>query len=376
MFRRTDTTQTATENPSTSPRRPSRAGKALLTLALLGGAVGGGVTGSALTAQLLAPQSAQAAVVVAQPIAQTDQTTVASAVYKQVSPSVVEITTTSTSGRGTLRTTGIGSGFVIDGSGLILTNNHVVAGASGVQVQFSTGDTRTGTVVGSDSANDLAVVRVDSLPKGVSAVTLGDSSKVAVGETAVAIGSPFGLEQTVTEGIISAVNRDWSASGSTLSNLLQTDAPINPGNSGGPLLNANGEVIGITTSIESPVEGNVGIGFAVPINTAKQQLAQLEAGATLQQGYLGISFEQSAITSASATGVTVASVQTGSGAAAAGIQADDVITAVNGTPVATPDDLVAQMASKQPGDKVTLSVKRSGQTRQVTVTLQAQSTAS
>ena len=156
--------------------------------------------------------------------------------------------------------------------------------------------------------------------------------------------------------------------------MIQTDAPINPGNSGGPLLNANGEVIGITTSIESPVEGNVGIGFAVPINTAKQQLAQLEAGATLEQGYLGISFEQDATTSA--TGVTVASVQTGSGAAAAGLQAGDAITAINGNAIATPDDLIAQMGGKQPGDKVMLSVQRSGQTRQVTVTLQAQSTAS
>jgi len=166
---------------------------------------------------------------------QTAQSTnIAGAVLDAAGSSVVEINVTGQGTRGRLTVSGTGSGFVIDASGLILTNQHVIASASDITVQFSTGEERSATVVGSDSANDLALLRVSNMPSGIPAVTLGNSDAVAVGETAIAIGSPFGLEQTVMQGIISAVNRTYSAGGSSLSHLIQTDAPINPGNSGGP----------------------------------------------------------------------------------------------------------------------------------------------
>ena len=340
----------------------------LLALALVGGA--GGAVGSAITAATLAPQSAQASATTAQPIAQTVTTAnAAGAVLKAVGPSVVEITSVAQTGFRNSTATGIGSGFVIDTSGLIATNNHVVAGATSLTVTFSNGQKRTATVVGTDTAHDLAIIRVADIPAGIAAVTLGDSAAVSAGETAIAIGTPFGLEQTVTEGIISAVNRTWSTSSATYTGLLQTDTAINPGNSGGPLLNTAGEVIGINSMIDSPVEGNVGVGFAVPINTLKQQLAQLERGATLVQGYLGVSIAPA--TDASQRGVTVDSVTAGSGAAQAGLQAGDIITAINGTALTDYQSLATLITGKQPGDKVTVTYTRSGKQQQATVTLQA-----
>ena len=367
-----DASQPTPVNAASVPRR--RIGtRLLLGLALATGGVGGGVAGTALSAHWLTPQVAQTAVITAQPIAQSAPAApanVAGAVLKTVGPSVVEVETTSQAGRQQFSASGIGSGFVVDTSGLILTNNHVVDGATSVTVKFSTGETRTATVVGTDSADDLALVRVTNLPAGISAVKLGDSSQVTVGETAIAIGSPFGLDETVTQGIISAVNRTWSPGGQLMRGLLQTDAPINPGNSGGPLLDAQGEVIGINTMIESPVEGNVGVGFAVPSNTIKQQLAKLEAGTNVQQGYLGISVQES--TNANQQGVTIGAVSQNSGAAQAGLQVGDVITAVGGKAVTDYAGLANQIGGKQPGEKVTLAITRNGQERQVVVTLQAQ----
>ncbi|HSH80368.1 MAG TPA: PDZ domain-containing protein, partial [Herpetosiphonaceae bacterium] len=191
-----------------------------------------------------------------------------------------------------------------------------------------------------------------------------------VGETAIAIGSPFGLDATVTQGIISAVERTWSPGGQLMRDLLQTDAPINPGNSGGPLLNAEGEVIGINTLIESPVEGNVGIGFAVPSNTIKQQLAQLEAGEQVDQGYLGISVQEAV--GGNQQGVTIGAVAQGSGAAQAGLQVGDVIVAIDGTTVSDYADVAAQIGGRQPGRQVTLTIRRNGQEQKVVVTLQPQ----
>jgi putative serine protease PepD len=350
-----------------APKHKRRFGAtSLLALAIAGSTVGGGAVGAALTAQVLAPPAAQAAIVTTQPIAQTTQSTnVAGAVLDATGSSVVEINVTGQGTRGRFTVSGTGSGFVVDASGLILTNRHVIASASDITVQFSSGEARSAAVVGSDSANDLALLRVSDMPAGIPAVTLGNSDAVAVGETAIAIGSPFGLEQTVTQGIISAVDRTYSAGGSSLSHLIQTDAPINPGNSGGPLLNAQGQVIGITTLIESPVEGNVGVGFAVPINIAKQQLTQLEGGATLAQGYLGISVQEAT----NQSGLTVAAVQAGSGAATAGLRVGDIITAVDGTTINGFDDLAAQLAGKQPGTKVTLNRQRDQAEQQLVVTL-------
>ncbi|HEY0606226.1 MAG TPA: trypsin-like peptidase domain-containing protein [Herpetosiphonaceae bacterium] len=343
----------------------------LLALALVGGA--GSAVGSAVTAVALNPQPAQAAVSSTQTIAQsTLNTNVAGTVLTAVGPSVVEITTVAQVGFRNATATGTGSGFVLDTNGLIATNNHVVDGATNITVTFSTGEQESATIVGTDSANDLALIRVTSLPASAVPVTLGDSSAVTAGETAIAIGSPFGLEQTITEGIISAVSRTWTTSGETFRGLIQTDTAINPGNSGGPLLNAAGEVIGINTMIESPVEGNVGMGFAVPINTLKQQLAQLESGATVEQGYLGVSIAEA--TDVSQSGVAVGEVSAGSGAAQAGLQAGDIITAIDGSAVTDYESLAGYITGGQAGETVTVTYERNGQQQQASVTLQARST--
>jgi putative serine protease PepD len=308
--------------------------------------------------------------------------TVASSVYEKVGSAVVHIVVTSASGR----SSGNGSGVVIDASGHILTNNHVISGARSISVRFASGETRTAQVIGTDSANDLALLKVD-LPQGVTPAALGDSDAVVVGEIAVAIGSPFGLSETVTQGIVSAVDRTFQTrNGPARQGLIQTDAPINPGNSGGPLLNARGEVIGINSLIESPVEGSVGIGFAVPINVAKQLMPQLQAGANLEPAWLGVSGVTVDPTMARDLGLTVsagvllASVVAGSPAARAGLRGGtetgatvpsggDVVTAIDGKAVASMNDLASRIAGKKPGDSVELTVVRGGQPLRVNVTL-------
>jgi putative serine protease PepD len=266
-------TPPAESAPAPAKRNGRKLGATLaLVLALAGGAVGGGVVGATAATRWLAPTPPPVAVapisapVAAAPIvpipAAPAASTIAGDVYNRVGAAAVEIAVTGRGGRGS------GSGVVVDTDGHILTNNHVVEGARRVNVRFSDGTTREAEVLRTDTSNDLAVIRVD-LPADSVIAALGDSDAVQVGDPVVAIGNPFGLEQTVTQGIVSAVQREW---GRGASGLIQTDAPINPGNSGGPLLNANGDVIGINSMIASPVRGSVGIGFAIPSNTARELL--------------------------------------------------------------------------------------------------------
>jgi putative serine protease PepD len=360
-----------------------------MALALAASTIGGGAVGAVTATRWLAPPQPVAAAAAPQTIsaAPPATTSVAGAVYAKVGPAVVEILSASSAHGGSM--VGIGSGFVVDARGLVLTNNHVVDGARTMRVRFSNGVVREAQVLGRDRGLDLALLRV-KLPAGVPVAPLGDSDSVQVGDTAIAIGSPFGIEQTVTQGIISAVQRDWQPGyGRIQRNLLQTDAPLNPGNSGGPLLNDRGEVIGINTMIESPVRGSVGIGFAVPINAAKQVLPQLEAGAQLEPVWLGISGLALDATLAREHGVAVQSGvlvtdgAAGGPAARAGLRpaqpaanggagrGGDVITAVDGKPVTDVRDIAAAIIGHQPGDTVTLTIVRDGQTRQVPVTLQA-----
>jgi len=202
--------------------------------------------------------------------------TTAESIYKDVSAGVVTITSVVGNGQA------IGSGIVLDTRGDILTNAHVIAGARQMQVTLSNGQIVAATLVGSNSAADLAVIRVSVPASSLHPVTLGNSDSVQIGDMVYAIGSPFGLSGSFTEGIVSNLNQGGSASnGASLSGLIQTDAAINPGNSGGPLVNAQGQVIGINNSIESPVDGNVGVGFAIPINQVKQLLTSLEGGSTV-----------------------------------------------------------------------------------------------
>jgi len=198
--------------------------------------------------------------------------TTAATVYKQDSPGVVTITVNLARGQA------IGSGIVLDAKGDILTNAHVIAGAQRIEVAFSDGTTGSATVIGSDSGADLAVIRVSVAASTLHPLTLGNSASVQVGDSVYAIGSPFGLSGSLTEGIVSNLSQSGAAPGSS---LIQTDAAINPGNSGGPLVNAQGQVIGINNSIESPVDGNVGVGFAIPIDQVKQILSSLEGGSNL-----------------------------------------------------------------------------------------------
>jgi S1-C subfamily serine protease len=358
----------------TARRRLARFGaKSALVLALAGTTIGGGVVGSAMTAAALTPPAAAAATrAQAAPAA-----SVAGTVYQSAKSSMVEILVSGPTNRYGMTQSGSGSGIIIDARGYVLTNNHVVDGASSIQVAFSDGTDRTAQVVGTDSGNDLALIKVE-LPAGAAVATLGDSDQVQVGDTAIAIGSPFGLNQTVTQGIISAVHRDWQPDGGTIQrDMLQTDAPINPGNSGGALLDTSGQVIGITTAIESPVRGSVGVGFAVPINTAKRLLPQLEAGKQLAPVWLGISGQELTPDVAQAqglstqSGVLVAEVVDGGPAAGAGLQANDIITAIDGSTIASFDQLSAQISAHQAGDKISITITRGGQERTLTATLQS-----
>jgi putative serine protease PepD len=343
-----------------------------------------------------APASAPTAAATASPLpdpraiqnAPAGANSVAGQVYERAGGAVVEVIARAQTRRGPGGFGG-GSGFVVDARGLILTNDHVVDGARSVSVRFADGEERDARVLGTDRGNDLALLRVD-LPRNTPVAALGNSDEVSVGETAIAIGSPFGLEQTVTQGIISAVDRDWAGGGRTQRNLIQTDTPINPGNSGGPLLNARGEVIGMNTFNEGPVRGSVGVGFAVPINTAKQLLPRLEAGAKLQPAWLGISGTDLNAQLAReqglkiTEGVLVLQVLRGGPAYDAGLRgapnADpedeeippggDIITAIDGAPVKDMSGVVDRIAAKQPGDKVQLTILRDGRERQITVELE------
>jgi len=285
-----------------------------------------------------------------------------------------------------------GSGFVIDAKGTILTNAHVIDGASKVTVQFADKHSETAKVVGKDVSTDLAVLRVDPSGLDLHPLALGDSSKAQVGDPTVAIGNPFGLERTLTTGVISATARRIQApNGFEIDNVLQTDAAINPGNSGGPLLDAQGRVIGINSQIETggSGRGNVGIGFAVPVDTAKRIVPQLEKAGKVDRGYLGI---DTVSVDASLRqlnlpvdhGALVQSVRPGSPAAKAGLQGGDIqaqlngsdlalggdiITAIDGKDVRTNDDVSRLITGKRSGDAVKVTVVRDGKPRTLSVTL-------
>ena len=274
-----------------------------------------------------------------------------------------------------------GSGIVIDGNGTILTNYHVVENAIKVTVSFEKGKAVEAKVVGKDPSNDLAILRIPTDGLTLHPLTLGDSSAVQVGDPVLAIGNPFDLERTLTTGVISALQRQITApNGFTIDNVLQTDAPINPGNSGGPLLNAAGQVIGINSQIETGGSGggSVGIGFAVPIDTAKNEISQLEKGGTVRGAYLGLTSltidgSLSALNLPVKSGALVQSVQKGTAAEKAGIRGGnisgstesgqvavggDIIVSVDGTAVNGSEELANGIEAKKPGDTITIGLLR------------------
>ncbi len=291
--------------------------------------------------------------------------------------------------------TATGSGIVVDAEGHILTNNHVVEGAEKITVKLGESDTaRAAEVVGTDPSSDLALLKVDAPANELHPLTLGNSSQVEVGDPVVAIGNPFGLDRTVTSGIVSALQRQIQApDGFSISNVIQTDAAINPGNSGGPLINAEGEVIGINSQIEtggSGSNGNVGIGFAIPIDTAKSEIQSLIKNGEVEHAYLGISGGN--ITPEYAQdlnlpvkeGVIVQEVVKGGPADKAGIKGSsktatiegvevglggDIITEINGKKVKDMEEVVSLVEQAKPGDEFEITLLRDGQEKKATVTL-------
>jgi S1-C subfamily serine protease len=287
--------------------------------------------------------------------------------------------------------TATGSGFVIDKDGYIVTNAHVVEGADNVTVSFTeNGESIDAQVKGVDRSTDVAVLKVDpSKIKDLTTIPLGDSSKAQVGDPVIAIGNPFGLSRTVTTGIVSGLQRQIQApNGFTISNVIQTDAAINPGNSGGPLLDANGRVIGINSQIQTGGgQGSVGIGFAVPINTVKDELSKLKAGESVERAYLGVQMQR--VDSQLAQdlnlpvdhGALVVDVTPGSPAAKAGLRGGrtgtaqgvaaggDLIVAIDGKDMKNEDSVATAIAAHSPGDKVEVTFYRGNTKKTVTVTL-------
>ncbi|MGB2953889.1 MAG: trypsin-like peptidase domain-containing protein [Gaiellaceae bacterium] len=365
----------------------------LLAAALLGGgatvgitAAVGGLGGTTTVRELQAAPSAAA------PAAFLNGKALSiNQIFKEAAPGVVQLTTTK------IVTTpdpffgftfpqrqteqALGAGFVIDKAGHIVTNYHVVSGARSVQVSFSNRDSMTASVVGSDPSTDIAVLKVDARSRALTPLPFGDSDGVRVGDSVVAIGNPFGLERTVTAGIVSALQREISApNNNPIDHVIQTDAAINQGNSGGPLLNARGEVIGVNAQIATGGNGsgNVGIGFAIPIVTVRNVVAQIIKTGKVEHAYLGV--EVKAVSTAVAklfrlpsAGLLVGRVEPGSGAAKAGLRAGpqpvivagetyslggDLLVKADGVSLSSFDQLRDAIAGKKPGNSISLEVWR------------------
>jgi len=332
-------------------------------------AIGGGTVSAALVAAVLlgtglagddgAPASASAPNTPAVVNGSDSKGDLVRSVYAAASPSVVSVQTQG----------GSGTGFLVDSDGTIVTNAHVVGDNTQVQVRFEDdGQLHDAQVLGVDASTDLAALKVDpSAASGVRPLALADSDKVQVGDSAVAIGYPLGLDRTATAGIVSGLERQIEApNGFSIDQVIQTDAPINPGNSGGPLLNADGEVIGVNSQIATAggSNGSVGIGFAVPANTVKDVLPQLEQGSAPEHAYLGLSTSP-----APNGGAQVAEATANGPAAQAGITAGDVVTEVDGEPVQSPDDVAQAIEDNKPGDRIQMTVQRGGSEQQIEVTL-------
>ena len=309
----------------------------------------------------------QVTVTSAAPAAGSSSWTVAE-LYKRSAASVVEITVTSSGEPSPLGGSGAqqaqGSGFVYDTEGHVITNQHVVDSAQSVSVAFPNGKTYSATVVGSDPSTDIAVLDVDAPASVLKPLELADSSNVEVGDGVIAIGSPFGLEQTVTTGIVSALHRQITAPNNfSIDDAIQTDAAINHGNSGGPLLDMDGDVIGVNSQIESESGGNDGVGFAVPSNTVAKIAGALISDGSVEHAYLGVA------TADSGEGAALSEVRSGTPAARAGLQNGDVVTKLDDESVGSADELRRLIDAKNPGDEIELTIERNGSTKTVTVTL-------
>lgn len=354
---------------------PGRSRTPLLVAALVSALVLGAGLGAAAFAMLDDGSTIVRQVTVedSQPVAENGLPS--SQIYERASKSVVELAASGGSGAGTAQ----GSGFIYDESGHIVTNQHVVAGATSIAVSFWNGVELDATLVGTDPSTDLAVLRVDAPKSLLQPLRLGDSSSVLVGDPVLAFGSPFGLEGTVTAGIVSALHRKMTAPNNyPITNTIQTDAAINHGNSGGPLLDRRGRVIGVNAQIESESGGSDGVGFAIPSNTVRSIVRQLIATGEVEHAYLGIRMAQLP------DGVAVTEVLPGTPAEKAGIRPATGTTLVDGQEQPTGGDVVVEfdgekvtsavalqsaVDARRPGDTVPITVVRDGSRRTVEVTL-------
>ncbi|MDA0632571.1 trypsin-like peptidase domain-containing protein [Nonomuraea sp. MCN248] len=361
--------------PPPPPRRPGLGRKAVAGLALAAMAVGGGVVGATVATAFQDP----VVTTVSAPnptFSQTSTALTVAQVAEKVQPSVVMIQ----------GATGEGSGVVLTEDGLILTNNHVAVGAGQggrMSVKFSDGKTATASVVGTDPATDLAVIRAEGV-SGLTPATLGDSDQLKVGDSVLALGSPLGLDGSVTLGIVSALDRTLNVGGeqqqtppgwpqrgggdvTTIGGAIQTDAAINPGNSGGALVNAAGQVVGINTAIATAgSNGSIGLGFAIPINTAKHVSEQLISTGKVTHAFLGVSVTDA---TGDVPGALVRQITAGSPAEKAGLRPADLITKIDGKILDSGDDVVGQIRGFKPGQQVQITYMRDGKENTVTATL-------
>lgn len=364
-------------HPPSRVRPVRRRGTGMIVAAVLAGVLGG-VGGAAGYDALDRPDGLPVVDALADPAEPATDTGSApgsvESVAAQVLPSVVKIDVASESG------SGAGSGIILTSDGVILTNNHVVevaADGGELAVSFNDGSTAQAEIMGTDPLTDLAVIRADGV-SGLTPAQLGVSESVQVGQEVIAVGSPFGLESTVTGGIVSALDRPVSAGesgdGATVFPAIQTDAAINPGNSGGALVNTRGEVIGINTAIRSATRiggqaGSIGLGFAIPIDEARPIAQQLRAGDPATHARLGVLVGTPSNEDGLPGGAEVRSVQSGTAGFEAGLEQGDVIVKVDGQIVSSSDGLVATIRSYRPGDEVVLTLVRDGAEEEVTVTL-------
>ncbi|MFW5471456.1 S1C family serine protease [Knoellia sp. CPCC 206435] len=383
----------APQHTTTEPRPRRRVGE-LFTVAALAAAL---ATGGTYAATQLGSQEAQSPAASSSsslgrgsettPVSQSNpQSPNWTATAAAVSPSVVAIKTDS----------GEGSGVIIDDSGHVVTNNHVVAGARELTVTMSDGRTFTARIQGTDPSTDLAVITIEGAPDDLDPISIGDSDALKVGDPVMAVGNPLGLAGTVTTGIVSALNRPVTTTAAeqqpqspfgegpqqssepVVTNAIQTSAAINPGNSGGALVNANGELVGINSSIASlgssgGTSGNIGIGFAIPVKEAASIAEQLIEDGTAEHAYLGVTPADGSASDGNATraGALIQTVASGTAADKAGLQRGDVITQVNGEPVDSAESLVAHIREHTVGDTVTLTVLRDDKAQEISATLTA-----
>ena len=349
-----------------------------LAVALVIGA-GAGAGAYALTSNGSGTSATSNLVVPAQPASSTSTVDSLTQLYKQDAPGVVDITVESSSGastpgfpfgqpQGSQKQAAEGTGFEVDTKGNIVTAEHVVEGADSIKVRFEDGSTATAKLVGSDTSTDTAVIHVDVSASQLHPLALGNSSAVQPGQSAVAIGSPFGLAETMTAGIVSATNRTITAPNQfSITGAIQTDAAINHGNSGGPLIDAaTNTVIGINDQIESDSNDNAGVGFAVPIDASKTVAQTLIAGGTVKHAYIGVRIQS--VTG----GARVTQVVAGSPAAKAGLKVGDVVTAFAGKTITSADELTAAVSAASAGQTVPVSVTRDGATKHLSVKLGVQ----